>query len=194
MDMAVRKEKQQWTYKDYMNLPGEVRLEVFDGDVMNMVPAPTPAHQRVQRYLLACFSNYLSGKTCEVFGAPIDVCLFAEKETAPSAIKSWVQPDLLVVCDKEKIGDHYIVGAPDLVIEILSPSTAKIDRVVKFHLYETAGVREYWIVDPLNEYVETFLRGENGFALKNIYANEDTVEVGIFPDLQISLNQIFMSK
>jgi Uma2 family endonuclease len=156
-----------------------------------MSPAPTTNHQHVQRELLIELGMYLRGKECSVFGAPIDVCLFAEKMTSNDKIQDWVQPDIIVVCDRNKINLKNIVGAPDLAIEILSPSTARNDRLIKFSAYQKAGVKEYWIVDPSNEYVEVFLLQDNRFISSGLYTKEDSVKVSILEDLSISLKNIF---
>ncbi len=180
-----------YSYADYLKSSEEVRYEVIDGQIISMSPAPTPKHQQVQRELLAEFVMYLRGKNCSVFGAPIDVCLFANQSTSNEKIKDWVQPDIVVICDRNKINPKNIVGAPDLVIEILSPSTARNDRVIKFNNFQKAGVREYWIVDPSNEYVEVFLLQDNRFISSGFYTKEDSIKVNIFEDLSITLEHIF---
>ncbi|HHY21422.1 MAG TPA: Uma2 family endonuclease, partial [Bacilli bacterium] len=134
---------------------------------------------------------YLRGKECAVFGSPIDVCLFAHRNTPDDEIQDWLHPDLVVVCDKDKITTRNIVGAPDLVIEILSPSTARNDRVTKFHRYEKAGVKEYWIVDPLNEYIEVYERQESRFQLAKLYTKEDMLQTSLFEGLKIDLTVVF---
>ena len=106
-------------------------------------------------------------------------------------IDEWVIPDLTVICDQSKIQEKGCVGAPDLVVEILSKTTAVKDRTVKLTLYRTAGVKEYWIVDPYGETVEVYQFGENVFSLPDIYGVEDVMKVQIFDDLQITLREIF---
>jgi Uma2 family endonuclease len=189
--MSVNQPQSNYSYAEYLKSPEDVRYEVIDGQIISMSPAPTPNHQQVQRELLAEFVMYLRGKNCSVFGAPIDVCLFAEKMTSNDKIKDWVQPDIVVVCDRNKINPKNIVGAPDLAIEILSPSTARNDRVTKYNNYQKAGVKEYWIVDPSNEYVEVFLLQNNRFISSGLYTKEDSVKVNILEDLNINLKHIF---
>ncbi|MBB5325036.1 Uma2 family endonuclease [Anoxybacillus tepidamans] len=145
--MAIPQGKDSLTYAEYLALEEDVRYEMIDGQIYNMSPAPTTRHQAVQRELLTEFNIYLRGKPCSVFGAPIDVCLTDEDHDV-TKIKEWVEPDLVVVCDQNKIRDKRIVGAPDLVIEIISKLTVKKDKVIKFNRYQRAGVKEYWIVDP----------------------------------------------
>ena len=153
--------------------------------------SPTPKHQDVIDELTAEFKLFLRGKECMAFSAPIDVCLFAGKETKWEEIRDWVQPDLLVVCDKDKIGEKNIIGAPDLVIEVLSPSTARNDRLIQFHSYEQAGVKEYWIVDPLNFTIETYRLTGNHLTQSRVYGRNDTIHTALIEGLSIDLNNIF---
>lgn len=189
--MSMNQPQSNYSYADYLESSEEIRYEVIDGQIISMSPAPTPKHQHVQRELLIEFGTYLRGKECSVFGSPIDVCLFANQTTPNEKIKDWVQPDIVVICDRNKINPQNIVGAPDLVIEILSPSTARNDRVIKFNNYQKAGVREYWIVDPSNEYVEVFLLQNNRFISSGFYTKEDSIKVNIFEDLSIELKHVF---
>jgi len=119
-----------------------------------------------------------------VFSALFDVYL-------KDGIDEWVIPDLTDICDPSKIQEKGCMGAPDLLVEILSKTTAVKDRTMKFTLYRTAGVKEYWIVDPYGETIEVYQFGENVFSLLNIYGVEDVMKVGIFDDLQITLREIF---
>lgn len=135
---------------------------------------------------------YLRGKQCRVFVSPIDVCLSDEFKDL-SKIKEWVAPDLVVVCDKNKIGAKRIIGSPDLVVEVLSPSTAKIDRMIKYNRYQRAEIKEYWIVDPVHETIEVYLLENGMFRLDATYFKDDVLPVSIFDDLQIDLSLIFRS-
>ncbi|MDQ0230286.1 Uma2 family endonuclease [Metabacillus malikii] len=189
--MGMPEGKQRYTYSDYVGMGEEFFCEAIEGIVIGMSPSPTPKHQDVVDELTAEFKMYLRGKECKAFSSPIDVCLFAEKETKLDDIKDWVQPDLMVVCDKDKIGEKYIIGAPDLVIEVLSPSTARNDRLVKFNSYEKAGVKEYWIVDPYNMSVEIYgLTGKN-YRKLGVFGKNDILTVDTFKDFQIDLKNIF---
>ncbi|WP_040205930.1 Uma2 family endonuclease [Neobacillus jeddahensis] len=189
--MSINQPHSNYTYADYLKSPEDVHYEVIDGQIISMSPAPTTKHQHVQRELLIEFGTYLRGKECSVYGSPIDVCLFADQTMSNEKIKDWVQPDIVVVCDRNKINHQNIVGAPDLAIEILSPSTARNDRVIKFNHYQKAGVREYWIVDPSNEFVEVFLLQNNRFISSGFYTKEDSIKVNILEDLTLSLKHIF---
>jgi len=180
-----------YSYADYLAWENDVCAEVINGEIIGMSPSPTPKHQDVVDELTAEFKMFLRGKECMAFSAPIDVCLFADKETKIDKIVDWVQPDLLVVCDKTKIDDKNIYGAPDLVVEVLSPSTARNDRLIKFNSYEKAGVKEYWIVDPYNMSVEIYTLDRVSYEQTAIFGKDDLLTVGIFPELQIDLTNIF---
>lgn len=189
--MGMPEEKRKYSYAEYMFLDEDFLCEVLDGEIISMSPSPTPKHQDVVDELTAEFKMFLRGKECMAFSSPIDVCLFAEHEMKYEEIKDWVQPDLIVVCDRSKIGEKNIIGAPDLVIEVLSPSTTKNDRLIKYKNYEKAGVREYWIVDPYHMSVEVYELNKNSFDRTGIYLKEDNVNVGILEGFSINLGNIF---
>jgi Uma2 family endonuclease len=130
---------------------------------------------------------------CEVFYAPIDVRLSLTGETADDKIETTVQPDICVVCDLSKLDERGCLGAPDLIVEILSPSTARRDLNEKFHLYEATGVREYWIVYPEKDVLKVFLLQENGkYDEGTIYVKTGKAPVHIFEGLYIDLKKLFV--
>ncbi|MFC0274805.1 Uma2 family endonuclease [Metabacillus herbersteinensis] len=192
--MTLQFDQKKITYDEYLTWGEGIFCEALDGSIINMSPAPTPKHQAILRELLTDFSVFLRGKECNVFGSQIDVCLFSEKETTYKNIKDWVQPDLVVVCDKRKIDEKRIIGAPDLVIEILSPSTSKNDRVLKYSKYEKAGIKEYWIVDPYNEFIEVYLLDNKVYKQKGSYFKSDLIPVSIFDKFEIDLSNIFQQE
>ncbi|WP_240689281.1 Uma2 family endonuclease [Ammoniphilus sp. YIM 78166] len=189
--MGMPAGQRKYSYAHYLTWDETDRCEVIDGDIISMSPSPTPQHQAIAVELTAEFTMYLRGKECRVFAAPIEVCLFADRTTRNEDIIDWVQPDLVVVCDKDKIGQKNIVGAPDLVVEVLSPSTAKNDRLIKFKSYEKAGVREYWIVDPYNHSVEVYLGDGGSFKPSGVYFKDDILPVGILEEMRIELENVF---
>ena len=189
--MVLPEDNKKYTYADYLGWENDVNAEVINGEIISMTPSPTPKHQDVVDELSAEFKMYLRGKKCMSFSAPMDVCLFANKNTKREHITDWVQPDLLVVCDESKIGDKNIFGAPDLIVEVLSPSTARNDRLIKFHSYEKAGVKEFWIVDPYNMSVELYTLDGVTYKQTAIFGKDDLLTVGIFPELKIDLTNIF---
>ena len=139
--------KERFTYRQYKTWPDSERWELIEGHAWAMSPAPTMWHQRFSRKLFTCLVNFLQGKPCEAFAAPFDV-LLPEGDEADDEVDTVVQPDIVVYCDTSKLTREGACGAPDLVIEILSPSTSKKDLNEKYRLYEKHGVREYWVVDP----------------------------------------------
>ncbi|ADG06450.1 Uma2 family endonuclease [Kyrpidia tusciae] len=160
------------------------RYEVIDGVVYDMTPPPSTAHQRASNRIYILFANHLRGKTCEAFHAPFGVW-FNERDD------EHVEPDITVVCDPLKIREKGCVGTPDLIVEVLSPNTAAKDRTVKLRRYQRAGVREYWIVDPVHKTVEVYRLEDNVFGKPDAYGEGDIIRVGIFEDLHVNLGEVF---
>ncbi len=165
--------------------PNELeRWERIDGVIYDMSPAPSTEHQRIVRSLLVEIGSYLKGKTCEVFQSPFDVYLNADEAG------QYVQPDICIVCNPNKLRLNGCYGAPDMIVEVLSPRTAKKDRTAKLRAYKASGVREYWIIDPLYQLVEVYdLQGEVLFP--TVYGVDETVTVGVLEKLDIVLTDIF---
>ena len=185
MGVAVKLQREKYyTYADYIEWDDDVRYELIDG-VAYALSAPTPIHQRVSRKMTVLLDSFLAGKSCELFTAPLDVRLSVDE-----ADDTVVQPDLFVVCDKTKIGDKACIGAPDLVIEILSPSTARIDMLKKFHAYLKAGVLEYWIVDPEGKTIDVF-KLENGEYVGSEYIKDAVVKSHVLEGCEIKLVDVF---
>ena len=168
-----------YTSEDYWNLPDGERAELIDGQLYNMAP-PSRIHQKLVMKLSASIQQHIDSKSgsCEVYPAPFAVNLNADDKT-------YVEPDIAVICDKNKLTDRGCSGAPDLVIEIVSPSSRKMDYSTKNALYSDAGVREYWIVDPLRQRTIVY-HLESGDA-PTIFAFNQPISVGIFPDLAICI-------
>ena len=154
---------ERFTYRHYRTWPDEERWELIEGQAWSMSPAPTTRHQDIQAQLITALRVLLKGKPCKAFDAPFDVLLPKDDES-DDEIDSVVQPDIVVYCDKSRLTKRGARGAPDLVVEILSPSTSKKDQNEKFGLYEKHGVREYWVIDPGNEAIQVWrLRPEGGY-------------------------------
>ncbi|WP_368993607.1 Uma2 family endonuclease [Caldifermentibacillus hisashii] len=189
---AINQSPEKLTYKEYATWAEGKRCEVLGGVIISMDPSVSPKHQEVSMQLSIEFGSYLRGKRCKVFAGDIDVYLFEDKKGWDSEkVKNWVIPDMVIVCDPDKIKKHGIVGAPDFALEILSPSSAKIDRMDKRWAYSKAGVKEYWIVDPANQLVEVYLLKEAVLELENVYTKEDSVHVHVLENLNIDLANIF---
>ena len=186
--MALPMEKRQFTFADCLMWDEEERFEIIDGEAV-MLAAPSSAHQWVSMELAGQLHAYLKGKNCRVFAAPFDVRPFEKDGDLPEDVRTVVEPDLSVVCDLSKIDSHGCKGAPDLIIEILSPSTARMDRFLKFDLYQRAGVREYWIVDPDTRTVQVYTLEEGRYHAAQIF--NDTIKVGVLEDCVIDLKDVF---
>lgn len=170
----------KFTWQDYLTWPEEERWEVIDGEAYNMTPSPTFSHQRLVGNFYSALKDKLKGTPCVVVISPLDV-KFDEYNI--------VQPDVLVVCDRNKIKDR-VYGAPDLVIEVLSQHTSLKDRRKKKELYERFGVREFIIVHPEENYIERFLLKDNRYSELDIFGAEEVFRSGIF-DVEIPLWEVF---
>ncbi|MFZ3102456.1 MAG: Uma2 family endonuclease [Desulfitobacteriaceae bacterium] len=188
--MSLPKETKKHTYADYLTWPENERWEIFDG-VPYMQSAPKWQHQSISSELHRQLSNYLIDKPCRVFAAPFDLCL-ADYDENDDEIANIVQPDLVIVCDETKLRKTGYFGVPTLIIEISSPSTTKLDRVVKFNRYEKAGVKEYWIVEPDGNYINVFtLQANKRYGRPEAYTEEDKVQIFVFSDFLVDLKSVF---
>ena len=188
--MASPAKKDRCTDADLLTWDEGERAEIINGEAYMMV-GPTPLHQRVSGEIFRQLANYLVGNKCEVYSAPFDVRLFERDEDSLDDVDTVVQPDIMVICDKSKLDDHGCKGAPDMVIEILSPSTRRHDRLTKIDLYQRAGVREYWIVSPEEKAVQVLLLEDGHFAVKDFGADGDRLKVNILEDCFIELGRVF---
>jgi Uma2 family endonuclease len=143
---------ERFTYSHYRTWPDSERWELIEGHAWAMSPAPKRRHQDFVLSMASMVRSFLIGKPCRVFVAPFDV-LLPESDENDDEVDTVVQPDIVVFCDKSKLTERGARGAPDLIVEVLSPSTSKKDMNEKFNLYERHGVREYWIVDPTGEWL-----------------------------------------
>ena len=183
-------QENRYTLADALAWDEQDRIELVYGDPVMMAP-PTRAHQKAVMELSAQLHAYLKGKKCEVYPAPFAVRLFEQDGDRPEDVDTMVEPDITVVCDPSKLDDTGCKGAPDLVMEILSPSTTRHDRFTKFNLYQRAGVREYWIVDPADKSVQAFVLEDGRYTAKDFGAAGDTVWVNVLDDCTIDLSQVF---
>lgn len=189
--MALPAEKERYTFADCLTWREDERIEIIDGEPVMMAPPPSSEHQEISMELSAQLHAYLRGKRCKVYAAPFAVRLFEKDGDRPDDVDTMVEPDISVVCDPNKIDRHGCKGAPDMVVEILSPSTQRQDRFTKFSLYQRAGVREYWIVDPENKFVQSFWLEDGRYAVKEFGAAGDKMRVNILEDCVIDLSEVF---
>ncbi len=179
--MSVPQEK-IYTSEDYWNLPESFRAELINGQIYDMAP-PSRIHQKITVELCTIINNHIKSKngTCQVYTSPFAVNLDAND-------KNWVEPDISVICDSSKLTDRGCSGAPDLIIEILSPSSRKMDYITKNALYSDAGVKEYWIVDPRKEITVVYYFEED--AAPTIYSFNSPVSFKIFPELIVTISNL----
>ena len=184
----------RYAYADYLTWMDDVRRELIEGFI-KLLPAPRRTHAGVSYNISWHLGAFLKKNkcNCEVYYAPFDVRLPQNGETEHDKIFTVVQPDICVVCDLSKLDDYGCIGAPDLIVEILSPSTGRRDLSEKFALYEKSGVREYWVVYPKDESVQVFLLQDDGkYDAGTIYEREGKVPVHIFDGYAIDLQDIFV--
>lgn len=190
--MDAMKQEKFYTYEDYCKFNDDKRREVINGVIYLMSPGVNKEHQDISVNLSGMFWDYLKGKKCKVYYAPFDVRLPKEGETKET-VSNIVQPDIFVVCDKNKLDRRGCFGSPDLIIEILSPSTSKRDKTEKFNLYQEHGVLEYWVVDALHQTIDRFSLDKNTGKYKQAecFDRNDTISPTIFSDFTISLEDVF---
>lgn len=184
----------RYSYADYLTWMDDKRRELYNGIVYELFSAPNSFHARLTSNIMMLLGWFVKKRKrkCQIFHAPFDVRLPKGKETDDDKIFTVVQPDICVICDPAKIDFKGCLGAPDLIVEVQSPSTAKRDMDEKFHLYEEAGVREYWIVFPKQNAITVFLLQENGkFDNGTVYECEGKIPVHIFNGLEIPLQELF---
>ena len=180
-----------YTYRRYCEeLDDSNRYEIIEG-VPYLMAAPSDRHQAILGEIFARLHVFLRGKKCIVRISPYDVRLAIYGEFGDDVINV-VQPDISVFCDKNKMDEKGGISAPDIAIEILSPSSAKNDRYRKLNLYEKAGVREYWIVDGANKTIEIFVLDNGKFVLKDFLLHEDTLTSSVLEGLEFKLSDIFL--
>lgn len=176
-----------YTYADYLLWKIKERVELFKGRIFKMSPAPAFVHQAVSRNLTGILFTYFEGKKCQLMTAPFDVRL-PDKN---GEIYTVVQPDLCIICDEHKIDEKGCIGAPDLIIEILSPGNSKKEMKNKFQLYEEAGVLEYWIVHPIEKCVWIYILENDKFVQKDIIFDDEKLTSHIFPNIEIDAMRVF---
>jgi Uma2 family endonuclease len=184
----------RYTYADYLSWMDDVRRELIDGVVYDLLSAPTRFHASISLNFATIVKWFIKKRKgdCKVYHAPFDVRFPKNGETADDKIATVVQPDICVVCDPSKLDGKGCIGAPDLIVEVQSPSTAKRDFNEKFNLYEEAGVKEYWVVFPAEKALTVFLLQKNGkFNAGTTYEYEGKVPVSIFKGLKIDMKELF---
>lgn len=183
--------KKIYSYLNYLQWREKERIELIDGIPYMMTPAPSRMHQEILFELGRQFGNTLKGKQCRGYTAPFDVRLPEDNSKNDHEIYTVVQPDLVVICDPSKLDSKGCIGVPDLVIEIISPSTASHDYIRKMELYEKHKVKEYWIVHPIDQIVMVYLLKDGQYGKPMIYDREAMVQVEVIPEIEIDLKEVF---
>ncbi|MCF6336102.1 MAG: Uma2 family endonuclease, partial [Spirochaetales bacterium] len=173
--MAIPKEtyKDHFTYAEYKDWGEEERWELIEGEAFSMSPAPGTNHQAVSGEIFRQIANFLESNPCQVFSAPFDVFLPEEDESS-NKTSTIVQPDITVIFDKSKLREKGFTGAPDIIIEILSPSSASRDQIKKLYLYEKKGVKEYWIVHPIDKILWKYILADQQYGKPQIFDYKGT--------------------
>lgn len=191
-DITLLEPEAVYSYADYLKWTFEERVELIKGRLFPMSPAPSRIHQEVSGNLLFIIKTFLKGTKCRVYAAPFDVRFPQKRGDKDAQIFTVVQPDICVVCDEHKLDEKGCIGAPDLIVEILSPITSAKDLKNKFFLYEEFEVREYWVAYPNERVLEIFSLDENGKYRQFVkYTLGDTVSSRVLNGLSVGLNDLF---
>jgi Uma2 family endonuclease len=181
-----------YSYADYLTWMFQERLELFKGRIFKMSPAPSLYHQKVAGNIHGILWNIFKNQSCNLFMAPFDVRLLDKKKLASDhEIYTVVQPDLCVVCDEKKLDSRGAIGAPDLMIEILSPGNSKKEMTYKYDLYQEAGVLEYWMVNPVDKTIFIYVLKDGVFEGQQPLIEESQIKSLLFPQLDFILSEIF---
>ncbi len=189
--MVQPAQKEVYTFADCLTWDEHDRIEIINGYAVMMAP-PKRIHQEILTEITRQLANFLEDKPCKVYPAPFGVRPFEQSGDTPDDVDTVVEPDISVVCDHSKLDDYGCKGAPDMIVEILSPSTLRHDRIGKLDLYQRAGVREYWIADPQSRCIEVYLRDENNYLKPHeVYTAADTAKVTVLNGCTVELSKVF---
>jgi Uma2 family endonuclease len=189
---ARRRDDQYHTYADYLTWPDDQRYELIDGIAYLMTPAPLRSHQEIAGQLYRQAANSLDGKPCRAYIAPFDVRLPRGDET-DDQIDTVVQPDVLVVCDRRKLDRRGMRGAPDWIAEVLSPSTARHDQVIKVPVYERAGVPELWLIHPSDRVLSIYRLAETTYSRPTVLELKGQTSMTSVPGITIDWDRLLAS-
>ena len=189
--MPLPPRQEQYTFADVLVWNEGEHIEVINGAAF-MMATPSRIHQEICFEIGRQLGNYLEGKQCKAYPAPFGVRLFEQDGDRPEDVDTVVEPDISVVCDRNKLDKYGCKGAPDMIVEVLSPSTQRHDQLVKLNLYQRAGVREYWIVDPENKTVRVLVQaGDGTLRTHEVYRQEDVAKVNVLDGCFIELSKVF---
>lgn len=190
--MAIQEiDNKIFTYNDYLNFSEDEVVEIIDGKIFAMSPAPSRIHQELIMEISAELRNYIKANNggCKVYPAPFDVVLVDENKSELDS-NNIVQPDISVICDKNKLNDKGCFGSPDMIVEVVSKFNPGNDYVKKLYLYEKYKVKEYWIVNPMKKNILVYTLTDNGYNEPDVYTFNDKIKVNIFSNLEIDFSSI----
>jgi len=190
MQLADLDLTQTYTYADYFKWKFEERVELIKGKIFRMSPAPNRMHQKITGKLFNRVSTFLEGSRCEVYIAPFDVRL-PRRSADDRQIFTVLQPDVCVICDRSKLDDRGCIGAPDLVVEVLSPGNNAKELKNKYEVYEEAGVREYWVVSPQNQWLRIYTLTDGRFIESPYYVAGDTATSTVLTGFALDVSDMF---
>ena len=187
---SSKRKQQRYSYADYLTWDDDKRYEIIDGEVFDMITPPL-SHQLILGTILVQMANYFHDKPCELLMGPLDIAL-PDGSKCDDKIFTVVQPDIMVICDPKKIEERGIVGAPDLAVEIISPETVRKDSIIKRELYERHGVKEFWLVHPVDRLIRVYKLGKNGlFGREEVYDDQAQIEIAQFAGLSVDCRRLF---
>ena len=181
----------EYTYADYLTWTVKKRFEILKGRLFEMSPAPSKSHQDCSGEIFYFFRQFFNNQICRVYAAPFDVRIPRRDSVRDEDIITVFQPDICVVCDLAKLDERGCLGAPDLIVEILSPGNSKREMNDKFTVYEEAGVREYWMVNYVDKTIFKYVLQNGKFVGTKPLTEDETIQSAIFPDLQIAVGELF---
>ncbi len=190
-DISLLEPDVNYSYADYLKWTFDERVEIIKGKLFKMSPAPRRAHQDIHSALYIEVGQFLKKKECKVYSAPFDVRFPIKSDDTDDQTVTVVQPDISVICDQAKLDDRGCKGAPDLIVEILSPSTSSKDLNEKYQLYEEHGVKEYWVVYPGENVLEIYELEKGKYVSRGKFVREDTVHSNVLVGLEIKLEDVF---
>lgn len=182
----------RYTYADYLQWEFKERVELVNGFIHKMDPAPGWIHQKVFKHLIIKMNAFFESKSCELFVAPCDIRLpDSKKQVDDKEIFTVVQPDLGVICDPDKIDYRGCIGAPDMIIEVLTSESTQKDIGIKYKLYREHGVKEYWLVDPEDKVIFVNVLRNGEYVVLAPFTEDDEINSDLFPELKFTVNEIF---
>ncbi|NTD99819.1 Uma2 family endonuclease [Agrobacterium tumefaciens] len=180
-----------YSYANYLNWLFQDRVELIKGKIFKMSPAPSSVHQEIVGNIFRRIGNFLEKKPCKVFVAPFDV-RFPNNSNIDSDVYTVLQPDICVICDKSKIDYKGCIGAPDLVVEILSPGNTKVELLHKYQVYQEFGVKEYWVVSQSDQSILIYTLNELGkYQPSKIFTLSEKITSSVLPGFELALDDVF---